>query len=215
MILDKINNRFNDYSKDQILQALQIYISGLSQQCNQILVLLFNTDKNYKQIELATEVNCSQANIYKCVKKITNRLERKSLMEELSLILSQITTEIKVTKIASVTEEEISDTGQSIFESDNKLLTINLVQLRENVLKNQYFNNLIFEQMLSQCSGEIQNIVILKLNNYSLDEIYKLFNMKYSELEIINIIKNVLISYKNMINNYIDSSIELITDKSI
>ena len=39
--------------------------------------------------------------------------------------------------------------------------------------------------------------------------------MKYSELEIINIIKNVLISYKNMINNYIDSSIELITDKSI
>lgn len=214
--LERINANFSDYSKEQILQALQTYISDLSQQCNQILVILFSTDKNYTQRELAFEINCSECYVYKCIKKITKKLESKSLKEELELILSQITANVEITKITSTDEEkEISDAEQNISESDNNLLSINLEQVKENITNNEYFNNLIFEQMLSQYSSEIQTIVILKLSNYSLDEISKLFNMKYSESEIIDITKQFLLIYKNMINNYIDNSIKLIINRKL
>lgn len=89
-IFKKIVNYFNNYSKDQLLKAIQIYISDLPTQCNQILSILFDTDKEYTQIQLAFELKCKLSDLYEYINSIISKLENKNIFENLSSNLLQI-----------------------------------------------------------------------------------------------------------------------------
>ena len=197
---------FNNYTKEQVDEML----TKLTDKDRQLLAIRYGQDLNNPVFS-------------KLTKKESNRFY-SALMPKMRKLLSNPTKEIKSRKPSQIKEEVkqpvVEQTNVELITkpTESKYHTINEEMSKEDYIRIlELLRTPSFEQIMSTLSVKEAVIISLKLGyidgKYFKTETISDF-LGIDQIEINEIMKKGLSVYKESINNFIDSAIEIVTDQT-